>query len=244
MVLEIEPAGVCPASRCCSMRPARPCGRPDPAVGGPRGGRDHRVPARHRPIAGGCGPLGRRAGSIPLVKPGVVEAAVTFAGAPFRHYQQIDRYDPASPAGRSRRISRFPSGCSSNWRPAQSVADSVDPGRLPQHLAGSGAPAPVRADRGPGRPVDGIAENRRSAGRTAEGVRLGARLSRRNFTGFYADLSRLSADVAHTLELDVPAGMKAGQFQGVFFENVETEYRRAVTSDHQLRGGVRRLLPA
>jgi hypothetical protein len=50
------------------------------------------------------------------------------------------------------------------------------------------------------------------------------RVFRRNFTGFYADISRLAADVEHTLELDVPPGLKPGQFQGVFFENVETEY--------------------
>jgi hypothetical protein len=50
------------------------------------------------------------------------------------------------------------------------------------------------------------------------------RANRRNFVGFYADISGLAADVEHRMELELPKGLKAGQFQGVFFENVETEY--------------------
>jgi hypothetical protein len=50
------------------------------------------------------------------------------------------------------------------------------------------------------------------------------RANRRNFTGFYADLSRIAPDVEHKLELELPTGLKPGQYQGVFFENVETEY--------------------
>jgi hypothetical protein len=50
------------------------------------------------------------------------------------------------------------------------------------------------------------------------------RASRRNFVGFYADVSKLAADVEHKLELELPKGLKAGQLQGVFLENIETEY--------------------
>ncbi|HEY3383630.1 MAG TPA: hypothetical protein VGK32_17845 [Vicinamibacterales bacterium] len=45
------------------------------------------------------------------------------------------------------------------------------------------------------------------------------------FVGFYADLSLLSADVEHTLELELPA-LRPGQLQGVFLENIEPEYTR------------------
>jgi hypothetical protein len=43
------------------------------------------------------------------------------------------------------------------------------------------------------------------------------------FVGFYADVSSLTPDEEHTLTLVLPT-LKPGQFQGVFFENVETEY--------------------
>jgi hypothetical protein len=57
------------------------------------------------------------------------------------------------------------------------------------------------------------------------------RVNRRNFTGFYADVSKLTADAGHTLELQLPTGLKPGQFQGVFFENVETEYTGPVSKE-------------
>ena len=44
------------------------------------------------------------------------------------------------------------------------------------------------------------------------------------FTGFYADVSHLKPGTEYRLEVTLPAGLKPGQFQGVFFENVETEY--------------------
>ncbi len=45
----------------------------------------------------------------------------------------------------------------------------------------------------------------------------------RTFVGFYADLSMLDADKPYRFELELPT-FKPGQLQGVFFENVETEY--------------------
>ncbi len=44
------------------------------------------------------------------------------------------------------------------------------------------------------------------------------------FTGFYADVSGLKPGQEYALEVALPTGLKPGQFQGVFFENVETEY--------------------
>jgi hypothetical protein len=49
------------------------------------------------------------------------------------------------------------------------------------------------------------------------------RAAPRTFVGFYADVSMLDADRAYDFELELPA-LKPGQFRGVFFENVETEY--------------------
>ena len=47
------------------------------------------------------------------------------------------------------------------------------------------------------------------------------------FVGFYADVSRLEPDRPHRFELDIPP-MRAGQFRGLFFENVEPEYTSVV----------------
>ena len=47
------------------------------------------------------------------------------------------------------------------------------------------------------------------------------------FVGFYADVSLLEADRPHCLELQLPA-LAPGQFLGLYFENVEPEYRSAI----------------
>jgi hypothetical protein len=51
------------------------------------------------------------------------------------------------------------------------------------------------------------------------------------FTGFYADVSDLRPGRTYRLEAKLPASLKPGQFQGIFFENVETEYTGEVTVD-------------
>jgi hypothetical protein len=52
------------------------------------------------------------------------------------------------------------------------------------------------------------------------------RAARRTFVGFYADVSLLEAEREYRVELELPA-LAPGQFQGLFFENVETEYAAA-----------------
>jgi hypothetical protein len=46
----------------------------------------------------------------------------------------------------------------------------------------------------------------------------------RTFSGFYADLTKLQPDTPHKIEVELPAGLQPGQFQGLFLENVETEF--------------------
>jgi hypothetical protein len=48
-----------------------------------------------------------------------------------------------------------------------------------------------------------------------------------SLVGFYADLSDLQADVQHKITVRLP-GLAPGQFQGVFFDNVEPEYSEAI----------------
>jgi len=52
----------------------------------------------------------------------------------------------------------------------------------------------------------------------------------RNFLGFYADISLLTPDRDYKLDLELPPGLKAGRFQGVFVENVETEYTTEIVN--------------
>ncbi|MBV9851257.1 MAG: hypothetical protein JO250_16425 [Armatimonadetes bacterium] len=51
----------------------------------------------------------------------------------------------------------------------------------------------------------------------------------RTFVGWYLDVSALAPDVPHTVALSLPT-LQPGQFQGVFFENVETEYATEVAA--------------
>jgi hypothetical protein len=46
----------------------------------------------------------------------------------------------------------------------------------------------------------------------------------RTFTGFYVDVSNLNDKSPHQLEVTLPAGLKQGQFQGLFLENIETVF--------------------
>jgi hypothetical protein len=50
----------------------------------------------------------------------------------------------------------------------------------------------------------------------------------RTFLGFYADLSKLARNVRHRISVSLPTGLKPGQFQGAFFENVEPELTGAL----------------
>jgi hypothetical protein len=46
----------------------------------------------------------------------------------------------------------------------------------------------------------------------------------RTFTGFYADVSNLKPDTRYEAEVSLPDRLQAGQFQGLFFENVEAAF--------------------
>jgi hypothetical protein len=51
----------------------------------------------------------------------------------------------------------------------------------------------------------------------------------RTFIGHYADLSRLRPDAPCDIEVSLPT-LEPGRFEGVFFENVETEYTQRITA--------------
>ena len=51
----------------------------------------------------------------------------------------------------------------------------------------------------------------------------------RTFTGFYADVSSLKPDTRYDVEVTLPDNLRPGQFQGLFFENVEAEFTSEIT---------------
>jgi hypothetical protein len=53
------------------------------------------------------------------------------------------------------------------------------------------------------------------------------RVVRSTFTGFYADISQLTPDRPHRVEIELPA-LARGQLLGVFVENVEPAYAPAL----------------
>jgi len=53
------------------------------------------------------------------------------------------------------------------------------------------------------------------------------RPGRRTFLGFFADLSRVRPDSPIDIEIGLPT-LRPGQFEGAFFENVETEYTKRI----------------
>jgi hypothetical protein len=50
------------------------------------------------------------------------------------------------------------------------------------------------------------------------------------FVGWYVDAAGLAPDTEHRLEVSLPA-LEPGQFQGVFFDNVETEFTTEIVAE-------------
>lgn len=157
-----------------------------------------------------------------------ISVPVSFAGARFRHCEQIGTYDPA-------------------FSNTVAQADLEVPSRVFKQLAQRRAawPIPYTPEellatwRGSDRlllfvqiadPDDRWEVSLKLDGQPVEVKKAYSDVfplgRERTFTGFYADMSRLAPDVKHVLEVTLPGGLQPGQFQGLFLENVETEYTR------------------
>lgn len=53
---------------------------------------------------------------------------------------------------------------------------------------------------------------------------------KQTFVGFYADVAALKPDTPYEVELRLPDDLAPGQFQGLYFDNVETEYTEEISS--------------
>lgn len=161
---------------------------------------------------------------------GLIEIPVAFGGVPFRQYQQIDTYNAAFTGGPVRTTFQIPQRIFDQlaarrkaWPIPWTAEDRRSTWLVPERLLlyvqlaepDDRWSASLKID---GKPVE------------LQKAYASVRVNRRNFVGFYADVSDLTADQEHKLELELPRGLKPGQFQGVFFENVETEYTEEIAA--------------
>jgi hypothetical protein len=152
-----------------------------------------------------------------------IRATVRFDGTRFRQYQQVGTYDPAFEGGDWSGTFTVPARVLDQlaerrrrWPIPWTAQDSLTTWLVPERLLlfvqiaepSDSMDVQVRID---GRPVD------------TTRAYTAVRVARRTFVGFYADVSGIEPDVEHRVELRLPP-LRPGQFQGLFFENVEPEY--------------------
>jgi hypothetical protein len=175
--------------------------------------------------------IGGETVAVKAAKSGLIEVPVRFEGARFRHYQQADAYRKEFTGGKVEGAFRIPQRIFDQlaarrkawpipWTEEDLRSTWLAPERLLLFVQFA-------------EPDDKWTASLKIDGKDVELKKAYAsvRVNRRNFVGFYADVSGLAADVEHRWELETPTGLKAGQFQGLFFENVETEYTRGVPLD-------------
>ncbi|HSL23946.1 MAG TPA: hypothetical protein VK886_20600 [Vicinamibacterales bacterium] len=167
---------------------------------------------------------------VPFTTParGIVEGGVQFEGTRFTRAHQVGAYDPAFAGGAfkgsftvPRRIFDQLAARQKAWPIPWTAEDLRTPWLAPHRLLLYVQVAEP--------------DERWEAKLTIDGAPVpltkaysAVRRVPRTFVGFYADVSSLAPDREHTLELHLPP-LKPGQFQGVFFENVEPEYTTAIS---------------
>ena len=159
----------------------------------------------------------------------LVTVQVRFAGEPFSRSQQVGRYDPQFSGGNMRGEFRIPARIKQQlgarketWSMAWTEEDLQCSWLAPERLllfVQLASPDPKMAVR---LKING---EEMALQRAYASIRPNPRC----FTGYYADVSSLEADRTHQVELSLPS-MEAGGFQGLFFDNLETEYTDGVVA--------------
>ncbi len=156
-----------------------------------------------------------------------VSLSIRFQGAAFRHNQQLGEYNPNFMGGTftgkfiiPARVFEQLAARRKAWSIAWSEEDYGTTWLAPERLllfvqiAEPDDRMDVRLR------IDGQPVELRKAYSSIRGHRP-------SFVGFYADVSSLRPDREYRVELQLPP-LEAGQFQGLFFDNVETEYTAAI----------------
>jgi hypothetical protein len=154
---------------------------------------------------------------------GLVSATVRFAGAPFRRLQQVGSYYAGFSGGRY--VARFTvpqrvfdqlAARQKAWPIPWTAEDYRTTWLAPERLLLFVQIAEPDAAWEARLRIDGRVVELRKA-------YSAIRAAPSTFVGFYVDVSLLAPDTEHTIELETPP-LKPGQFQGIFFENIEPEY--------------------
>ncbi len=153
---------------------------------------------------------------------GEISVPVSFAGAPFRHSQQVGADAPAFTDGRFTAHFTVPARVFDQlaarrraWPIPWTAQDYQTTWLAPERLLLFVQIADPDASWEARLVIDGRAVELKKAYSAVRAVP-------RTFVGFYADLSSIAPDREHVLELDVPQ-FRPGQWQGVFFDNIEKE---------------------
>jgi hypothetical protein len=154
---------------------------------------------------------------------------VTFAGKYFSHMQQIGSYDPDFSGGDIveniviperifRQLGNRKKEWPINWTNSDLKTTWLAPERLLLfvQIAEPGEVMDIELK------IDGKTV-------TLKKAYTSIRRHPRCFVGWYADISNLKADINHNFILSLPE-LKPGQFQGIFLENIETEYTDVLTN--------------
>jgi len=162
-----------------------------------------------------------------------------FAGAAFARCQQIGKYDPAFVGGTYRAQITIPARVFAQleahrkaW-PIPYTAEDLLATWLGAHR--------LLLFINVADPVDSVKVSLKVDGKAVEVKPAYTSVYRENerntFVGWYADVSSLAPDQTHRFEVELPK-LAPGQFQGLFFENVETEYTKeiAVTDWREMEG--------
>ena len=161
----------------------------------------------------------------------MLKFAATFAGEPFDHCQQVDQNQPTFTGGTVKasfkipqRVFVQPVARRKSWPVSYTDEELLATWRgsdrllLYAHIAD---------------PDDKWTVTMKIDGQTVEVKKAYSDVfplgHERTFTGFYVDVSHLQADRQYEVELTLPANLQPGQYQGLFFENVEAEYTDQIT---------------
>ena len=164
------------------------------------------------------------------VAPDRVTLDVAFAGTEFGKLQQVGRYDSTFTGGTFRGAFTIPQRIFDQlqarqraWPIPWTTEDFETTWLAPQRLLLFVDIAQPDSSWEPRMTIDGTEVALQKAYSSVRPVRY-------DLVGYYADVSLLSADVRHTVTLQLPA-LRPGQFQGLFFENVEPQYTDAIVRE-------------
>ncbi len=153
----------------------------------------------------------------------IVTGSLTFTGRSFSPMQQVGKFEPLFTGGTFASSFIIPEWIFDQLK--QRKKDWPIPWSKDDYKTTWLAPERLLLYIQVAEPEDTMQVNLRLNGKPVELTKAysSVRPNRRSFVGWYIDISDLAPEKAHSIELSLPV-LRPGQFQGLFFENVEKEY--------------------